>query len=310
MAKCCGDSCACRIISGADVLDHDAIQVTGTGTVQDSFVITFVGVDADATTDLNIIVTWDPGRGYVISGQFASSSKLDSIGDVNAAAPTNGQVLAWNNATSKWVPANPTTASAGSVQHDQSLSGDGSVGTPLDVAHASGKYTQTYTSGGTGIGLTEDAIQQLVRSFTNDTQRGTADPAPQLNAISMLDSAPGLIDYWNGTDWMPLLVVGTISATEYLALSGSYDGRSTKMVVKQLSVTTGSDGSFIALSVADLTGAAGVVTCWIQPVGSPGFVAVLDDTDTTQVAAFAYALDGSGPLVSQNIQATVTALTY
>lgn len=307
MAGCCGSSCVCRLTAGADALGHEPVVIVGTGTTADPFVISLLGVDVDDTTDLNLTLTFDPARGYVISGSFATTSKLDDIGDVDASAPTNAQVLSWNTGAGKWQAAAPTTASAGSVQRDTSLTGDGSIGTPLEVAHATGGGTQT-TSG--GIGLTNAIFQQLVRSFTNAAARTTADPTPDLNGLSMLDSAPGLVDVWDGTAWTPLLVIGNINAVQYLALSGVYDGRSTNLNVIQLSTTTAADGSFVAYSAAQLAGAAGVLSCIIQPVGTTAFVAVLDPTDVTQCKAIAYALDGSGPLGSQAISATVSALTY
>lgn len=306
MAGCCGSSCLCRLTAGEDALGHSPIVVTGTGTTTDPFVIDLLGIDVDDTTDLDLTMTFDPTRGYVISGTFGAASKLDDLGDVNASAPTNGQVLAWNTGTGRWQAAAPTTAASGSVQRDTSLSGDGSIGTPLQVAFATGKGIENTT----GIGLTNAIFQQLVRSFTNATDRTTTDPTPDLNALSMLDSAPGLIDVWDGTQWTPLLVIGTINATEYLALSGSYDGRSTNLNIIQIALTTGADGSFIAYPASALTTAAGVLSCTVQAVGPTPFVVVLDPSDPTQVAAFAYAVDGSGPLVTQNIAATVTALTY
>lgn len=306
MSKCCDSSCSCRLIAGADISGHDSILITGTGSVQDPFVMSFVGLNADDGTDIDFTLTWDDTTGYHLTAGFSAGSKLDHIADVNASAPTNGQVLSWNSTSSTWVPVNPTTVPAGTIHRDTSLTGDGSVGSPLAVAFATGGGIQNTT----GLGLTDAVFQQLARKFATAAARTSADPSPTLNALSMLDTAPGLVDYWNGTAWKPLLVVGSITATEYLALSGAYDGRSTKLYIAQVSTVTASDGSFVAISVATLAGAAGVVSATIQPVGPVPFFTMLDATDTTQVAAFAFAADGSGALVSQSISFTVTAYLY
>src|SRR4051794_11365175 len=43
---------------------------------------------------------------------------------------------------------------------------------------------------------------QTVARFANAAARTAAVPAPTLNQMSVLDSAPGGIDYWNGSAWV------------------------------------------------------------------------------------------------------------
>ena len=43
----------------------------------------------------------------------------------------------------------------------------------------------------------------VVMRFTTAAQRTSQLPAPILNQLTSLDSAPGGLDYWNGTAWVP-----------------------------------------------------------------------------------------------------------
>jgi len=44
---------------------------------------------------------------------------------------------------------------------------------------------------------------QTVMRFTTAAQRSSQLTAPVLNQLTSLDSAPGTLDYWNGTAWVP-----------------------------------------------------------------------------------------------------------
>lgn len=44
-------------------------------------------------------------------------------------------------------------------------------------------------------------MSQTVPRFTNATQRTSQLTAPVLNQLSMLDSRPGVTQYWNGSAW-------------------------------------------------------------------------------------------------------------
>jgi hypothetical protein len=44
-------------------------------------------------------------------------------------------------------------------------------------------------------------MSQTVPRFTNATQRTSQLTAPVLNQLSMLDSRPGLVQFWNGSAW-------------------------------------------------------------------------------------------------------------
>jgi hypothetical protein len=54
-------------------------------------------------------------------------------------------------------------------------------------------------------------MSQTVPRFTNATQRTSQLTAPVLNQLSILDSRPGVVQYWNGSAWVdaaPLVQAG------------------------------------------------------------------------------------------------------
>lgn len=304
MPSCCqGASCACKMTPGT------GITITGTGTSQDPFIVTNDrGMAVTDTTVFNLTLS---GSGtaaspWTLQVDFAATAKLTNIPDVNAVGPTNGQVLGWDSATSKWTPRAPTTAASGSVLHDTSLTGDGSVGTPLAVVIAAGRFIQS--SG--GIGMTDAGINQLVRRFVDATARVSASPVPVLNALSTLDSKPGEVDYWNGTAWGPILdSFDLVTGTEFLSLSGSYSNQRLTYFQKQLAATTDPSGLFDMLTPADVAGRTGVLMVFFQETGSLAYKAVpFANTDRITATAFKL-LDGS-VFASQLISGTVFAWLY
>lgn len=319
MSKCCGSTCACKLNAGDDLSGNDSIIITGTGTQQDPFVVSFRGLEVQDTTDLDLTLEYavSDGGGYLLRADFASTSALDHLGDVNAPAPTNGQVLSFNTGTGKWVAANPVVAAPGAVNADTSLTGDGSAGNPLGVSFDPDGDLE---DAGSGVKLTDSAINELVRHYTDATARDAASPAPELNSLSMLDDAPGELDYWDGANWTPAVhitsvegVDGGTGATEFLALSGPYDGRPVQIKVVQINSITDAFGAFVILDSTDLTGYAGVLSAHLQPVGdisSAGWMGMVISQTLDDVTGTALAADGSGPLVSTIITAVATVYLY
>lgn len=302
--NCCGGGCSCVVEGGP------AVTVEGSGTAADPFVISAdmnLTDDDNSTFDISITGSGTVDDPYTFAVDYASTALLSDIPDVSDTPATNGQVLAYDTGTGLWTPAPPTTASAGSVIHDTSLDGDGSVGDPLAVVPSAARFLSADTD---GVGLTDDGINSLVRRFANDAARTAADPAPDLNTLSALDTAPGEYETWDGTEWTPLLaqVETTVIDGELLQLSGAYDGRRTAQITKQFSALTQPDGSFTLLTSTDLAGLAGVLSVQITPTGANPWVALLAGT-AGQITGVAYQLSG-GVFASQNLSATVTAVVY
>lgn len=311
MPRCCGGaSCSCVIDNGSH------IQIVGTGSPGDPFVITAdVALEAKDNTVFDAVVT---GLGvtaapWQIEVKYAASARLNDLPDVNAPAPTNAQVLSWDTATNQWIPRAPTTAAAGAVVHDTSLAGDGSAGTPLQVAEDPARMLATAAG---GLGLSDTGMNSVVRHHADTAARTAAAPAPVINSLTMLDSQPGKIDYWDGDSWEPagvflLAMVGQ----ELFQQSGPYTGaQRITFVVRNVSEITDSLGAFDAIPAADLAGRAGVITAVAQATGTTTavpvpFTVVLVPSGGA-LKGVAYRLSDGQPLALSPVDCTVLALVY
>lgn len=245
---------------------------------------------------------------WVVSAAFAATAKLDDLPDVNAPAPTNTQVLGWDSATSKWTARAPTTAASGSVTHDTSMSGDGSGGLPLQINEDAAGFLVTAAG---GLGLSDNGKNRIVLHYANAATR-TASPlvTPILNSLSVLDSAPGAIDYWNGAAWVPQGQYKTDFGTgQLLALSGAYTGGRLTQMIRQVTGTTDSLGMLTVLSATDLTGYAGVLSVAYQPTGIGVYIPIVQTT-TTEVKAHHYQIATGADLQFQAVTGVVTAWLY
>jgi hypothetical protein len=315
---CCGGSgssqCSCKIEAGS------GITITGTGTAGDPFILTvdaaFEGVN-NQIFNVSIIGSGAELDPYQIEVTYALTAKLDDIPDVQAPAPTNGQVLGWDNAALRWTPRAPTSAAAGSVDAGEGLIGDGSVGFPLAVNWDGERRIWVESD---KVGLTDLGMAEIVQHFVDAAQRDAdIDPPPLLNQITTLDTAPGQFDYFDGTIWRPIpgleaqVTAGT--ATEWLAISGGYiPGMRTTRMIKQVSATTDGTGLFDILDSTDLTGYAGVLSVEFQEdegVDEIPFTAILSSANSTNnVAARAYRLDDGAQYPGQAVTGTCVALLY
>lgn len=306
---CCGGSnCGCVVHAG----DH--VQVEGSGSASDPFVISSdldLSVLDNSVFNLTLAGDGSPGSPYVLSVAFAPTASVKDLPDWSNTSPTNGQVPRWNATSGLWEPGSNTTAPVGAVEHDFSMSGDGSSGDPLQVAHDPARYTFT---GPDGVGLTDDGINRQVRQYANTSDRGgeTTLVPPDLNTLSMLGTAPGKIDYWDGTDWVPLGDIPEVIGGALLEMSGAYTGGRTRTVVKQVAATTDASGAFAILDAGDMSflgPIAGVLSVQVQPTGSVPFDCVVS-AGAGVVSAVAYRLDNGAVYPLQPVTATVTAIIY
>ena len=136
---CSGTSCSC-VIRGTG-----AIQVTGAGTVNAPYVVDG-RLYLESGSGVTLGGSGSAGDPYVID--FDNSLSIHDLEDVNTSGST-GYVLA-RQADGSFALAPPSTAAVGSVSSNNSLSGDGSSGSPLAVRLASGGGL-TLTTGGLAV---------------------------------------------------------------------------------------------------------------------------------------------------------------
>lgn len=315
MPRCCGGaSCSCVIQEGAH------IQIVGVGSPADPFVI--VGdVDLEVVDNSVFNLTLG-GLGtqavpWILGIDFAATAKLNDLPDVNTPAPTNGQVLGWDDATKLWTARNPTTAASGAVLHDTSLVGDGSAGTPLQVQEDPAGYLITRTP---GLGLSDAGINSTVRKFADGTARAAAAPAPTVNTLSVLGTSPGQIDYYDGTQWLSAggaFLLAPATGEEMYQMSGPYVGGRLTVMVQNVSTITDVNGMFDAIDSATLAGRAGIMSASAQPIcdsngliGIPAPFAVYLNGEAGALKGRAYALSDGTPLAFSQINLSVTAFVY
>jgi len=284
--------------------------VSGSGQANDPFLLS-ADVDFQIVDNLTFDLTLN-GSGtavdpWILSVNFSPTARLADFPDVSEATPTTGQVLAWNGTA--WAPAPPTTAAAGSVTHNGTLTGDGSAGTPLAVVSDAARLLQASAS--TGVGLNDSGMASVTRKFSDATARNAMTPAPQVNSLTMLGTAPGTVDFWDGTKWGPITDrVGLSPGTAFLQLSGPYNGTSPiTRLLSTMTATTDGSGNFTILSTATLTGRAGVLSIVFQETGSIAYKTVLSATGG-QVIGKAYSLVNGAPITGTAVTGMYDAYCY
>jgi len=305
---CCGGgTCACKIVAESD----GSLTITGSGQPSDPFVFSMDAVRA-STHNITFDTIAD-GEGtdaspWTVETVFASTAKLDHIPDVNAPGPSNGQVLAWSSSTARWVAQAPTTAATGAVLHDTSLAGDGSAPTPLGVAPITARLLGTFS---TGLGLSDLGMTSVVQHFANASGRTTAITVPVLNMLTMLDTNPGVIEYWTGSQWSVLPNQTTWSAPdEFMQMSGPYSaGLPVTVAIIQLDTTSDDLGVIDVLSADDLINNSGVLSVTVQETGAVAWKAMVYP-NTDRVSAIAYRLTDGTPMGAQPVTATIQAILY
>ena len=307
MPTCCqGATCACKVAA----VEGGHMVVSGSGQANDPFLLS-ADVDLQVVDNLIFDMTLN-GTGvgtdpWVLSVNFAPTARLADLPDVDDTSAALGQVLAWNG--TQWAPAPATTAAAGSVTVGSGISGDGSAGAPLKVAADSARLVQ---SAATGVGLSDAGMVAVVRHFADGTARNAMVPGPQVNSLTMLGTAPGEVDFWDGTKWLPIAdrVNTQAGGTEFLQLSGPYNGITPiNRVMSAITATADGAGLFTILSTADLAGKAGVFSVVFQETGPLAYKAVLNATGG-QVVGKAYNLSDGSAAAGATITGLVIAYVY
>lgn len=125
----CDGVCSCIITAG------DGMQVTGSGTANDPYVVgskyegTTLAVEDTATVNMSLSGSGPAGDPYVISAD--ATVPMSGLTDVSAGSPNDGDTLVW--LVDHWEAQPPSTVPPGAVSTSQGLSGDGSQSNPLGV---------------------------------------------------------------------------------------------------------------------------------------------------------------------------------
>jgi hypothetical protein len=287
------------------------VAVTGSGSSTDPFVISGdigqVAVQDTSTIDLTLTGTGVASDPYVISG--VAHVLLAQLGDVSTAGSATGYVLA-QQASGSYAFVPPTTAPAGTISHDTSLAGDGSSGNQLKVV----PDTELAVSA-TGVALSVTTRHLLVRQFADATGRGSmASPAPALNDLTSIQSLPGIVSWWDGSNWHPLNPVNmvTTAGSQLLAITGPYaiDGPVTVMT-KNFSVTSDANGQFTVLTSTDLAAPVnGVLAVSVLPVSTSATEGVSIQLGTTANSITGRFFHGNGGAIWPSLTVTITAICW
>lgn len=198
-------------------------QVAGTGAISAATGITSSG---------NIIFSSLPANQFVrtiASGQlstFTFGQDLSVLGNgdatvigirgrnVSTAAPTNGQVLQWNNTATQWEPTTPTSGSGGSTLDESYDKGGAGAGRAMTVdagavqltgSNAADETIEITTTGNGGLALLENTgtgNSLTVNDEASDTTPFTIDDEGNIGVKSSAPSASLDVagDFKLGTD--------------------------------------------------------------------------------------------------------------
>ncbi len=226
--------------------------------------------------------TWAPANVNIGTTVVATDATL--IGDGTVTSPLQispqgasaGQVLKWNGTS--WVPSqdNSTSGSAGAVAVGPTLIGDGTSGTPLNLAQQGAtlnqvlKWNGTTWAPGNDLTVTVIAAGDITGPFNNlqianntvgtDEVSNGSIAAVDLNSMG---ATTGQVLQWNGSAWVPSTLTGgsgqtTVSVnTSGLSITGTSSTGYTITNTGILTNTTAAgdaSGTFSALSVNRLRG--------------------------------------------------------
>ena len=303
---CCGgNTCSCQLIG------QGGVTVEGSGLPSDPFIIDANTYHATASNGQFLTTATGDGTAgdpYALEVTYAPTARLDDIPNVDTPTPANGQVLTWDSASSTWKAAPPAIAPVGAISHDASLLGDGSAATPLGVVGHQARYIAVTAS---GVGINDGGMAAMVHHFSNDAARFASIPFPVANMLSMLETDPGVIEYWNGTAWAKQPnQTGWVASDAFLELSGPYTvGVPITMGIYQVDTTTDANGVFDLLGLADLAGRSGVLSVQVQETGDVAWCAMAFD-NTDRVSGTAYRLTDGTVMAGTPVTCMVNAILY
>lgn len=152
--------------------------------------------------DTKVWKTWN-GTAWIL---VSSSLALDDLTDVNAPTPSNGQLLAWDSTTSKWIPSSGSGVTWGTITGTLSLQTDlnsALSGKQASSADLSAIDALVGTSGFLTKTATDTwALDTSTYSTTAHTHSGVYQPADaDLTAIAALAGSAGHLIKTNFDTW-------------------------------------------------------------------------------------------------------------
>lgn len=113
-------------------------------------------------------------NGQSVTGGGGGASTLDSLTDVTATSPSNGQALAWNSTTSQWEPQGGSIPAGGTVS--QVLTKNSSTNYDVSWINYGNEQTATITSSAGAATLNTNNATVFLHTLTENTTYTFSNP--------------------------------------------------------------------------------------------------------------------------------------